>query len=519
MRWLVVTLAIAAVGAAISLVGQSTASVPRAPRVGARSASGSAEVVQAQLLPGDQLLAGPVLLDDRFAVWAEAGRHRLLLRSLDLSGRTRTIFSTRQARGVPESAQWPFDVATLAAGAGRLAFVEHVMPCWSSPPRNPRCAAYPAPPEPWDSTTLFAGRPGKIRALASIGRCGARLEPAQAAVSSAGVAVVEERDICPGRADARIVLRSFSGGLIRVLTPRSTHCVDCIATLRAAGPWVAFVREATNYGHPDRLTVVRARTGATAAKVSRTTIGDVEVDPSGDFALLTTGPQQRCQVHRGPDLGRLMVGAVGHDGLRTLSGPVDWNLSASTPGSAIANGQVAFFRPEGSCQRATEVMIASGGVATPVPGVGPARAVNGVAPAPLAFDGHLLATRHGDTIQLTATGCPHPTVPVPPGEPVYSSGLTELVSGLYIQGGAIPPPPCKPEPRGPYAGTIKVMNAQTGKLVARQAVKDGQLAHIRLPAGSYEVTAHFSGGITTQPVKVRVRAQKTVRQDMFEDVP
>src|SRR6202035_138259 len=55
-----------------------------------------------------------------------------------------------------------------------------------------------------------------------------------------------------------------------------------------------------------------------------------------------------------------------------------------------------------------------------------------------------------------ASDCPHPTIPVPPNEPVYRTGPTELVSGLYIQGGAIPPPPCKPKPRGPYAGTINV---------------------------------------------------------------
>ncbi len=115
--------------------------------------------------------------------------------------------------------------------------------------------------------------------------------------------------------------------------------------------------------------------------------------------------------------------------------------------------------------------------------------------------------------------CPHPTIPVPPNEPVYSSGPTGLVSGLYIQGGAIPPPPCKPEPRGPYAGTIKVMNPRTGKVVARRSVADGHLAHIRLPAGSYNVTGHFSGGITTRPIKVRVKEDKKVRQDLFEDVP
>lgn len=115
--------------------------------------------------------------------------------------------------------------------------------------------------------------------------------------------------------------------------------------------------------------------------------------------------------------------------------------------------------------------------------------------------------------------CPHPSIPVPANEPVYSSGPTELVSGLYVQGGAVPPPPCKPEPRGPYAGTVRVADPRTGRMVAHQSVRDGHLAHIQLPAGLYNVTGHFSGGFTTQAVKVRVKGEHKVRQDLFEDVP
>ena len=118
-----------------------------------------------------------------------------------------------------------------------------------------------------------------------------------------------------------------------------------------------------------------------------------------------------------------------------------------------------------------------------------------------------------------ARSCPHPTVPVPPNEPVYSSGPTELVSGLYVQGGAIPPPPCKPEPRGPYAGTIRVINPHTGAVVARQTVANGHLAHIMLAPGRYDVSGHFSGGITTRPLPFRLRTGRKVRLDNFEDVP
>ena len=112
--------------------------------------------------------------------------------------------------------------------------------------------------------------------------------------------------------------------------------------------------------------------------------------------------------------------------------------------------------------------------------------------------------------------CPHPTVPVPPNEPVYRSGPTEVVSGFYIQGGPAPVPPCKPEPRGPYAATIRVINPHTGATVARQRVKDGHLAHIAVAPGTYKLSTNR--GVTFSPT-VKVRRGYKVRQDLFEDVP
>lgn len=121
---------------------------------------------------------------------------------------------------------------------------------------------------------------------------------------------------------------------------------------------------------------------------------------------------------------------------------------------------------------------------------------------------------------LAGSGCPHPTVRVPPGEPVYRAGPTELVSGLYIQGGPVPPPPCKPKPRGPYAGTITVANAATGNTVATKTVRDGHLAHIPLAPGKYRVSGEFTGGgSTSYSPTVNVRQGYKVRQDVFEDVP
>ena len=118
------------------------------------------------------------------------------------------------------------------------------------------------------------------------------------------------------------------------------------------------------------------------------------------------------------------------------------------------------------------------------------------------------------------TACPHPTVPVPRHEPVYKPGPTELVSGLYVQGGAIPPPPCRPKPRGPYAGKITVTDPTSGAVVATKSVKNGHLAHIALPAGTYNVSGQISGGgPAVSASDVKVRQGDKVRQDLFEDVP
>lgn len=121
--------------------------------------------------------------------------------------------------------------------------------------------------------------------------------------------------------------------------------------------------------------------------------------------------------------------------------------------------------------------------------------------------------------RLAARSCPHPTVPVPSNEPVYRAGWTGVVSGMYVQGGPVPPPPCQAQPRGPYAGTIRVMNLHTGRLLARQSVSDGHLAHIHLAAGRYRLAGHFAGGFTSRAMTITVRPGYRTRQDVFEDVP
>jgi hypothetical protein len=123
------------------------------------------------------------------------------------------------------------------------------------------------------------------------------------------------------------------------------------------------------------------------------------------------------------------------------------------------------------------------------------------------------------TALFASVVCTVPRVPLPPHEPLLARGPTELVAGLYLQGGAFVIG-CAQEPRGPFAGTIRVSSTHTGKLVARQTLRhSGKLFVLKLVPGTYMVRARNSGGVAAAPVRVTVPANRTVRQDLFIDVP
>ncbi|HEY3828569.1 MAG TPA: hypothetical protein VGL57_05180 [Solirubrobacteraceae bacterium] len=105
-----------------------------------------------------------------------------------------------------------------------------------------------------------------------------------------------------------------------------------------------------------------------------------------------------------------------------------------------------------------------------------------------------------------------------------SAGPTELISGLFLDGG-----PLRMSPRcrqgEPAAGTIEVTDAVTGAVVASRAVAAGKLAEIALAPGAYAVRGTFVSAtvngrpITTPPVTVTISAGKTVRQDVSASIP
>ncbi len=107
----------------------------------------------------------------------------------------------------------------------------------------------------------------------------------------------------------------------------------------------------------------------------------------------------------------------------------------------------------------------------------------------------------------------------PPGEPFTYHGATELVSGLFLNGGPLRRS-AKCRPGVPSAGTITVTSTITGSVVASDNVSRGHLARIPLAPGVYTITGTFATAfsnnqpIQARPEKVTISAGTTVRQDI-----
>ncbi len=120
---------------------------------------------------------------------------------------------------------------------------------------------------------------------------------------------------------------------------------------------------------------------------------------------------------------------------------------------------------------------------------------------------------------FATVACSAPTIPVPAHEPVVTRGPSEVVAGLYVQGGAFIVG-CPQLPRGPYAGTLTATSTQTGRVAARETLRQaGKLFVLKLAPGSYTLRATNSSGLRAVPSRVRIPAHRSVRQDVFVDVP
>jgi hypothetical protein len=116
----------------------------------------------------------------------------------------------------------------------------------------------------------------------------------------------------------------------------------------------------------------------------------------------------------------------------------------------------------------------------------------------------------------------------PQGEPFITPGATELIAGLYLDGGPHrfrSAPSCASISGTPGPGTITIANPTTGATLASQHVAEGHLATIPLPPATYTVTGLFEGATVngehprSYPVKVTIPPGKTIRQDLVLNIP
>jgi hypothetical protein len=121
--------------------------------------------------------------------------------------------------------------------------------------------------------------------------------------------------------------------------------------------------------------------------------------------------------------------------------------------------------------------------------------------------------------------CHQSADPGPPaGEPFMKRGPTELVSGLFLDGG-----PLRSSPRcrsgTPSPGTITVTSPTTGAVIASDSVAGGQLATIPLAPGTYAIQGTFGNAFAngeamrTPLQQVMIVAGYTVRQDVVVNIP
>jgi len=118
--------------------------------------------------------------------------------------------------------------------------------------------------------------------------------------------------------------------------------------------------------------------------------------------------------------------------------------------------------------------------------------------------------------------CAQPANPGPPRRgPLSEKGPTELIAGLYLQGGPLQTSQsCR---RGSSAaGTVTVSTA-AGKLIARRSVRAGRFVIFPLAPGSYVVAGTLAGkaGRSAQlpSAQVTLGARRTTRLNLVASIP
>jgi hypothetical protein len=140
---------------------------------------------------------------------------------------------------------------------------------------------------------------------------------------------------------------------------------------------------------------------------------------------------------------------------------------------------------------------------------------------------HTQSVRPGQSARIVSLSvnplCPGPAgLGPPPGEPIEKPGTTELVTGLFVEGGPLiyrSAPVCKDLVGKSTSGTITIINSVGTVLANNMAVSAGQLLYVNVQPGTYTVSGKFSGGTAIGPITVNVPSGEIVRQDLVLEAP
>jgi hypothetical protein len=280
--------------------------------VAAPCAQSAEAYVQASALPGDTIIAGPVLSGSH-AFWPEVAPGHLALRSLEAQGRAKTVWTNGEAPGLGSGQSPVFSVASIAAGSGIVALIRTVSSGLvgpGCPPGGVVCYAPPFRPIPV-STTLLAGRPGAIRPLrTATATCEGGLSPADVAVSAAGLVAYEVPSDChQAAAGPRIVLCSLGGRWMQTLyamPPLSTA-----HSLTAAGRWAGWLEQV---GAALALRIIDLRNGRTVLRRPEPEEASaLALDAWGNFAIAMSGTRaDACQPGSGAPGAEIEMASVPH---------------------------------------------------------------------------------------------------------------------------------------------------------------------------------------------------------------
>jgi hypothetical protein len=253
------------------------------------------------------------------------------------------------------------------------------------------------------SVTLFAGRPGAIKPVETWlpprhqqhfhPNC-RQPSPIEVGIADAGLVVTEWPCTPPGsgaRSGQRLVLRSFSGRLIRVLARGLQDSTPFVAV----GAWAALMEPSPVAGQDNQVQIIRVRNGQTVQRLRkfwRLAITAV-LGRSGRFAALSDEPRPFRRCGRQHWLGELSIGRIGHPGQRTLTKKLVPRWRRRPVGIAVAGDRVAYGQATGRCLSDTQLVISA-------PGRGP-MPIPGLLGNQLAFDGRVAAVLRENTVQLT----------------------------------------------------------------------------------------------------------------------